>query len=924
MMRNSERIIQLTNNWLLEIDKLPVWVKAYWTKIATIIFEQDLSKEQITLLSSQGKTKMVKEDINSETKLMSTAVLKLLQLEAERRIELEISREISGLRDNKLMESGIDVSESEKLAEKLAGKLEEWNKRKIIRIPATVRPLVIEHLFRWLLLFFLYPEWSEEIWLINILLVSAPAVGLFYWRHKYIKRRNKYLIQTFANQKQYRIKVVLSAFQWSVLAILWALSAFVALVLLSETNSLYTPFLVAVAIGLALYYAVYIANWGQAELKEKELVPQFEETEYSAEELSAELNDEIIVKQGVELKSIIGKLETYVLESALFGALAFSGFLQIMAENLVGFEDLENFGNHLFQLFRSIVLFDPDLLREILVLLSSKKDLFSLISLETLLCSAFFLIVIASRLRFTDRADQMEQHLALATAYNNKEEGMLAGSSEKQDLDKLEMYNNIIAVQLVKGNKVLREIVPILTYMRYFRNAGIFIFFIVLISSALFISSIISWFIAVVALISYVYFNLKELRNLAEHLGYQIRSLFVRRGRIFLWSSVALFVLAFILRTRFQIEKTDLMLFWGVVLFGLYLFTWIVFIPHYDPLFKSKEESDLSTGNWLSVRIVWGISLLLGTVGYSMKLLNWSGAGLALGIGVFMLTVVLFFVASYMSSEKMMARGLALAVSTMTLGILFKVMHLPSAFSLIGIGVLLMIAIVLYINFKLIQNKKLALLRSLGPILFFAATFFKIGHIAGAGLMLYFALFSMGITILSFVKWPQKIRYFHKTYVINVVVLIALSGGLVLGSSGSGELAYDNYTTDRKVLNRVMDIRMATDRFADDIQQGIYWEKKLLEEYFGEIEWYLGYTHDLPFTEDESRILEIYGELTLEIYSEGTEVGFEKLKIGLELSKVVNKIGRKIQYNPNYFQVHEGEVSDLRELEKAFRSRLSK
>ena len=68
------------------------------------------------------------------------------------------------------------------------------------------------------------------------------------------------------------------------------------------------------------------------------------------------------------------------------------------------------------------MIFDFDANQVVISHLMEKKSLFSLVSVETLLCSLFFLMVIAARLRFSNIIDRVNRALNIAKAYNQKEE----------------------------------------------------------------------------------------------------------------------------------------------------------------------------------------------------------------------------------------------------------------------------------------------------------------------------------------------------------------------------------------------------------------------------------------------------------------------------------------------------------------------
>jgi hypothetical protein len=188
-------------------------------------------------------------------------------------------------------------------------------------------------------------------------------------------------------------------------------------------------------------------------IQENDLVKQLEEKKLNTALLNVDENDEYIVWLETKLNSSTSRLEAYVLESALFGALTFSGFLQIMATDLVSFKDLENFASYIFTTSQAFINLDWNQLEVGVAGLNSKVSLFCLISLESLICSIFFLAVIASRLKLSDIADRVRTSINLAKAYNAKEEAFQEENQADGKLkERLEVLTSKVNEQLHDAN----------------------------------------------------------------------------------------------------------------------------------------------------------------------------------------------------------------------------------------------------------------------------------------------------------------------------------------------------------------------------------------------------------------------------------------------------------------------------------------
>jgi hypothetical protein len=228
---------------------------------------------------------------------------------------------------------------------------------------------------------------------------------------------------------------------------------------------------------------------------------------------SADDNNERIITLESRLKSVQQRLEGYVLESALLGGLAFSGFLQILSQNIITITDLQIFGNRISELFKLLVTADTERLPLILDQLSGHQDLFCLISAQSLICSIFFLLVIASRMRYSDLSDQIQHHLALAHDANQKEDELFAQAEQlsERNQQRLALFSEKVQDAMLQAQKLFELLVPVVTFIRLFRNLGVATFYVVVISSALFIGNWLTVFCALLLLGMMLYFRRKAI-----------------------------------------------------------------------------------------------------------------------------------------------------------------------------------------------------------------------------------------------------------------------------------------------------------------------------------------------------------------------------------------------------------------------------
>ncbi len=274
-------------------------------------------------------------------------------------------------------------------------------------------------------------------------------------------------------------------------------------------------------------------------------------------------NDLEIIKIEGRLRNEHSRIEAYILESVMFGALAFSGFLsiiaserfnhtimereellqqQIMLENkaLVGSMEADStlllssvaldstsgkqipivkttemrvFWEQTIELLDNVLLFK---FKEASInwnKLIQPSNLIMLITIETLFCALFFLSVIASRLRYTRMTEEIDNLVRLARNFNDKEEEVHnlvlqgLGNEEVQEnlRRRLKSLGLKIAQYLDRAADLLSQTRPILIYMSLFRNLGVITFILILITSSLFFSKTLATIFLIFSIVAYVY-----------------------------------------------------------------------------------------------------------------------------------------------------------------------------------------------------------------------------------------------------------------------------------------------------------------------------------------------------------------------------------------------------------------------------------
>ncbi len=687
---NSDKILlEFITRLTYNIDGLSGELKLYFSQVLSYHFSKTLSKEQIQNIENKKASKKFENNeeilkiasgFSSEDRIWCIAATQLLQSQAEKMDDRVVSRRIGLVTKNLITIFNLE-SESDKITEKkrrIENEIHEFQSRQIIKIPARIWPLTLDFGVRCLFLLSFSYLGLDKSYLagVNVFLIPIFIWLLVYTESKRHSKVNQLLLTSYGGAIRYKIEYRFSASQYTCLATYLGISVFISYLLPDKLHLL-------AFFGLIGYYIIYLIFFRLGILKENDLVKQLEYKELNAEILTLDENDEVIVSLETKFNSSTSRLEAYVLESALFGALTFSGFLQIMATDLVSFKDLENFANSIFTTSQAFISFEWDQFELGLKSLSNKISLFCLVSVESLICSIFFLGVIAARLRFSDIADRVRTAINLAKAYNAKEEML---NDEEQVMGekgkRLETLTAKVNEQLHEASLIFREIRPVMMYMQYFRNAGILVFLAILISSSLFITSVLGWAFLALVFATYFYFNRAIVNHKFKVFFLNFRIQFMRRGFWLFGIALLLQVLGFILRIFFHVRETTPLFALSYFLMGLYIFAWLIFAAHVDEQFGEIENAQHNLSRhsrWGIVKNTMAVLILICGIALGFKFLQLAGANEMLSISLTALALLMYFVGYYLTKIRWLGILFGNVIAIASIGILFKILHLTGA-----------------------------------------------------------------------------------------------------------------------------------------------------------------------------------------------------------------------------------------------------
>lgn len=232
-----------------------------------------------------------------------------------------------------------------------------------------------------------------------------------------------------------------------------------------------------------------------------------------------DINDRQILEIEGEIKNLMNRVEAYILESVMFGALAFSGFLTIIAADTdkIDYETMRVFGYHITSFISDFVVFEIKNIEQYKIFSTHPDNLMIMVMFETLICAMSFILVIAARLRFSHLAEKIDMVISLARSYNNKEEEAFnmrlqsAQFAEVNDVQEKILEQRLFYLtkkinhQVKQAEKLVFEVDPIVQYMGFFRNLGVVTFLIVIITSLFLFSKAVAGFFAGVAVLAYLF-----------------------------------------------------------------------------------------------------------------------------------------------------------------------------------------------------------------------------------------------------------------------------------------------------------------------------------------------------------------------------------------------------------------------------------
>jgi hypothetical protein len=356
-------------------------------------------------------------------------------------------------------------------------------------------------------------------------------LGIFVYSYFRDKRIEKNTQKIFSEIGRNDLKITNSHSPWNYLFtfILLIFGILISIIVFDFSSQDYGIVIPIFTILYGVYFMILLSFFSKKKPSISQIIYQLDKINLNQVKtnLNHNENDEEIIELDVSLRSANEKMDAYVLEAALFGALAFSGFLQLISSSNVSIESLSSFSSNFYGLFEGLVNFSTEATLKSINQLLSKDGILSLMAFLTLFCSVFFLAVIASRLRFNDLSDSIDKSLQLSKIYNDKEENLISMNGGNTN-ESSNIITKIIRKHLIQGNLTLEQTLPIMEFMRFFRTLGIFTFFVIVVSGGLFVSVQLSLVLAFIMFISFLFFKLKIIIQYVKNITTQFQEFYFK------------------------------------------------------------------------------------------------------------------------------------------------------------------------------------------------------------------------------------------------------------------------------------------------------------------------------------------------------------------------------------------------------------
>ena len=248
-------------------------------------------------------------------------------------------------------------------------------------------------------------------------------------------------------------------------------------------------------------------------------------SDYDKEKNEVDRNDIRLINLEVAVNGFSQRIDTYTIESALLGALAFSCFLTILGVDPQLPADAKLLTFEIQELFTMLLKFDIAGIQNLFEVFKfyTVANILSVLAFEALVCALLYLMVIVKRINFYKHLDNVQENLQIAKTYNQKEEEydlLCVQNTGNEDFQnrKIELTKKVKTYS-DRSAQNLEELKLVMKYMTFVRETALFIFVLIIATSA----CIVSFYTGMVFILLYALFQLinsKIMQNILYRLNF--------------------------------------------------------------------------------------------------------------------------------------------------------------------------------------------------------------------------------------------------------------------------------------------------------------------------------------------------------------------------------------------------------------------
>ena len=379
--------------------------------------------------------------------------------------------------------------------------------------------LILRFLVHWL--FLLNIIGPLLFWIVQLLVIPITTLVLLYsasgresqWK-EYIKKKEN-ISDDFKIEIENSPKSVLFGF------LNFVLGLYISWQLYSSYFSFWLLLLLFIITFITYgFYVMFIYTLSYGKIPK-----EGQASDYDKEKNEVDRNDIRLINLEVAVNGFSQRIDTYTIESALLGALAFSCFLTILGVDPQLPADAKLLTFEIKELFTMLLKFDIAGIQNLFegFKFYTVANILSVLAFEALVCALLYLMVIVKRIHFYNNLDNVQKNLQVAKSYNQKEEEydlLCIQNIDNEDFqnrkieltEKVKTYSDRSAQNLEKLKMVMK-------YMTFVRETALFIFVLIIATSA----CIVSFYTGMVFILLYLLFLLMHNRlflNLLAKLEY--------------------------------------------------------------------------------------------------------------------------------------------------------------------------------------------------------------------------------------------------------------------------------------------------------------------------------------------------------------------------------------------------------------------